>query len=232
MTPPIHFRIVRPLSANEIDKTRMALTPRSDDLFLVVDLQYDFLPGGKLAVAGGNEIVIPINRLGRRFENVAMTQDWHPRGHISFASSHAGAKPFEIMELPYGPQVLWPDHCVWDTHGAEFSTDIELPHTQLVIRKGYHEVVDSYSGFQEADRRTKTGLEGYLRERKFRRLFIAGLATDFCVNWTAVDSAHAGFETYVIEDACRAIDTSGSLAQAWADMNAAGVKRIVAGDIV
>ena len=232
MTPPIHFRIVRPLSANEIDKTRMALTPRSDDLFLVVDLQYDFLPGGKLAVAGGNEIVIPINRLGQRFENVAMTQDWHPRGHISFASSHAGAKPFEIMELPYGPQVLWPDHCVWDTHGAEFSTDVELPHTQLVIRKGYHEVVDSYSGFQEADRRTKTGLEGYLRERKFRRLFIAGLATDFCVNWTAVDSAHAGFETYVIEDACRAIDTSGSLAQAWADMNAAGVKRIVAGDIV
>ncbi|WP_055047091.1 bifunctional nicotinamidase/pyrazinamidase [Devosia sp. A16] len=209
----------------------MAITPRSDDLFLVVDLQYDFLPGGKLAVAGGDEIVIPINRLGRRFENVGMTQDWHPRGHISFASSHAGAKPFEIMELPYGPQVLWPDHCVWDTHGAEFSADIELPHTQLVIRKGYHEVVDSYSGFQEADRRTKTGLEGYLRERRFKRLFIAGLATDFCVNWTAVDSARAGFETYVIEDACRAIDTSGSLAQAWADMNAAGVKRIVAGDI-
>ena len=209
----------------------MALTPRSDDLFLVVDLQYDFLPGGKLAVAGGDEIVIPINRLGRRFENVGMTQDWHPRGHISFASSHAGATPFEIMELPYGPQVLWPDHCVWDTHGAEFSAEIELPHTQLVIRKGYHEVVDSYSGFQEADRKTKTGLEGYLRERKFKRLFIAGLATDFCVNWTAVDSARAGFETYVIEDACRAIDTSGSLAQAWADMNAAGVKRIVAGDI-
>jgi nicotinamidase/pyrazinamidase len=209
----------------------MALTPRSDDLFLVVDLQYDFLPGGKLAVAGGDEIIIPINRLGRRFENVGMTQDWHPRGHISFASSHAGAKPFEIMELPYGPQVLWPDHCVWDTHGAEFSAEIELPHTQLVIRKGYHEVVDSYSGFQEADRKTKTGLEGYLRERKFKRLFIAGLATDFCVNWTAVDSARAGFETYVIEDACRAIDTSGSLAQAWADMNTVGVKRIVAGDI-
>ena len=209
----------------------MALTPRSDDLFLVVDLQYDFLPGGKLAVAGGDEIIIPINRLGRRFENVAMTQDWHPPGHISFASSHTGAKPFEIMQLPYGPQVLWPDHCVWDTHGAEFSTDVELPHTQLVIRKGYHEVVDSYSGFQEADRKTKTGLEGYLRERKVKRLFIAGLATDFCVNWTAVDSANAGFETYVIEDACRAIDTSGSLVQVWADMNAAGVKRIVAGDI-
>jgi nicotinamidase/pyrazinamidase len=209
----------------------MAFTPRSDDLFLVVDLQYDFLPGGRLAVAGGDEIIIPINRLGRRFENVAMTQDWHPRGHISFASTHPGATPFEIMELPYGPQVLWPDHCVWDTQGAEFSTDIELPHTQLVIRKGYHEVVDSYSGFQEADRKTKTGLEGYLRERKFKRLFIAGLATDFCVNWTAVDARTAGFETYVIEDACRAIDTGGSLKQAWADMNAAGVQRIVAGDI-
>lgn len=209
----------------------MAFTPRSDDLFLVVDLQYDFLPGGSLAVAGGDEIVIPINRLGRRFENVAMTQDWHPSGHISFASSHLGARPFDLMELPYGPQVLWPDHCVWDTHGAEFSADIELPHTQLVIRKGYHEVVNSYSGFQEADRKTRTGLEGYLRERKFRRLFIAGLATDFCVNWTAVDAAAAGFETYVIEDACRAIDTAGSLQRAWADMSAAGVQRIVAGDI-
>jgi len=209
----------------------MAFTPRSDDLFLVVDLQYDFLPGGKLAVAGGDEIIIPINRLGRRFENVAMTQDWHPPGHISFASTHTGAKPFEIMQLPYGPQVLWPDHCVWDTHGAEFSEDIELPHNQLVIRKGYHEVVDSYSGFQEADRKTRTGLAGYLRERGFRRLFIAGLATDFCVNWTAVDACAAGFEAYVIEDACRAIDTSGSLAKAWADMNAAGVQRIVAGEI-
>lgn len=209
----------------------MALTPRSDDLFLVVDLQYDFLPGGSLAVSGGDEIIIPINRLGRRFENVAMTQDWHPPGHISFASSHAGTKPFDTMELPYGPQVLWPDHCVWDAHGAAFSADVELPHNQLVIRKGYHEVVDSYSGFQEADRMTRTGLAGYLRERKFRRLFIAGLATDFCVNWTAVDSANAGFETYVIEDACRAIDKGGSLQKAWADMSGAGVKRIVVGDI-
>lgn len=209
----------------------MALTLRSDDLLLAVDLQYDFLPGGNLAVAGGDEIIIPINRLGRRFENVVMTQDWHPEGHISFASSHPGSKPFEVIELPYGPQVLWPDHCVWDTHGAQFSDEVELPHTQMVVRKGYHEVVDSYSGFQEADRRTKTGLEGYLRERGVRRLFVVGLATDFCVNWTAVDAAAAGFETYVIEDACRAIDTGGSLAAAWADMNAAGVKRIVAGDI-
>ncbi|MDB5541731.1 MAG: Nicotinamidase [Devosia sp.] len=209
----------------------MAFTPRSDDLLLVVDLQYDFLPGGRLAVAGGDEIIIPINRLGRRFENVVMTQDWHPAGHISFASSHSGANPFEVIELPYGPQVLWPDHCVQGTPGAGFSADIELPHTQLVIRKGYHEVVDSYSGFQEADRKTRTGLEGYLRERGIRRLLIAGLATDFCVNWTAVDAVAAGFETYVIEDACRAIDTGGSLAKAWRDMNAAGVQRILAGDV-
>lgn len=210
----------------------MPITPRSDDLLLVVDMQYDFLPGGSLAVAGGDEIIIPINRLGRRFENVAMTQDWHPPGHISFASSHPGTTPFEVIGLPYGPQVLWPDHCVWDTHGAQFSKDIELPHSQMTIRKGYHEVIDSYSGFEEADRKTKTGLEGYLRERGIKRLFVAGLATDFCVSWTALDARSAGFETYVIEDACRAIDTNGSLVQAWADMNTAGVTRIVAGDIV
>jgi nicotinamidase/pyrazinamidase len=210
----------------------MTISQRPDDMLLVVDMQYDFLPGGSLAVAGGDEIILLINRLGRRFNNVVMTQDWHPAGHISFASSHDGAKPFEIMQLPYGPQVLWPDHCVQGTRGAEFSSEIELPHTQLVIRKGYHDVVDSYSGFQEADRKTKTGLEGYLNERGIKRLFVAGLATDFCVNWTAVDAAMAGFEVYVIEDACRAIDTNGSLAAAWADMHAANVRRIVAGDLV
>ena len=210
----------------------MTISQRPDDMLLVVDMQYDFLPGGSLAVTGGDEIILLINRLGRRFNNVAMTQDWHPAGHISFASSHDGAKPFEIMQLPYGPQVLWPDHCVQGTRGAEFSSEVELPHTQLIIRKGYHDVVDSYSGFQEADRKTKTGLEGYLSERGIKRLFVAGLATDFCVNWTAVDAAAAGFEVYVIEDACRAIDTNGSLAAAWNDMNAAGVRRIVAGDLV
>ena len=210
----------------------MTISQRPDDMLLVVDMQYDFLPGGSLAVTGGDEIILLINRLGRRFNNVAMTQDWHPAGHISFASSHDGAKPFEIMQLPYGPQVLWPDHCVQGTRGAEFSSEVELPHTQLIIRKGYHDVVDSYSGFQEADRKTKTGLEGYLGERGIKRLFVAGLATDFCVNWTAVDAAAAGFEVYVIEDACRAIDTNGSLAAAWNDMNAAGVRRIVAGDLV
>jgi nicotinamidase/pyrazinamidase len=209
----------------------MTITPRSTDLLLVVDVQYDFLPGGALAVAGGDDIVPLVNRLGRQFANVGLTQDWHPPGHISFASTHAGARPFDVIGLPYGPQVLWPDHCMWDTHGAELSADLDLPRSQVVVRKGYRETVDSYSGFMEADRRTRTGLEGYLREREIQRLFVAGLATDFCVNWTAVDARGAGFETYVIEDACRAIDTDGSLARAWDEMGAAGVNRIRMVDI-
>jgi nicotinamidase/pyrazinamidase len=209
----------------------MWIKPTSLDALLVVDLQYDFLPGGNLGVDGGDEIIGPINALARRFENVAMTQDWHPQGHISFASNHEGSKPFEVITLPYGPQILWPDHCVWNSRGAAFSDEIDIPHAQLVIRKGYHEIVDSYSGFQEADRKTKTGLEGYLRERGLKRLFIAGLATDFCVHWTAVDARTAGFETYVIEDASRAIDTNGSLDAAWKAMTAAGVRRITTDDI-
>jgi nicotinamidase/pyrazinamidase len=209
----------------------MWIKPTSADALLVVDVQYDFLPGGNLAVAGGDEIIAPINGLARKFDNVMMTQDWHPRGHVSFASNHEGAKPFELIQLPYGPQVLWPDHCIWNTPGAEFSSALELPHAQLVIRKGYHTIVDSYSGFQEADRKTKTGLEGYLRERAFKRLFIAGLATDFCVHWTAVDARAAGFETFVIEDASRAIDTGGSLDDAWRAMTVAGVRRITTADI-
>jgi nicotinamidase/pyrazinamidase len=209
----------------------MWINPRPDDVFIAVDLQYDFLPGGSLAVVGGDEIIAPINSLATKFRHVLMTQDWHPQEHISFASNHAGATPFQIMQLPYGPQVLWPDHCVWNTRGAQFSRDVDLPQAELVIRKGYNEVVDSYSGFQEADRKTKTGLEGYLRERGFKRLFIAGLATDFCVNWTAVDARTAGFETFVIEDLSRAIDTNGSLAAAWNDMTLAGVRRINSTDI-
>lgn len=209
----------------------MPIAPASGDVLVVVDVQYDFLPGGSLAVAGGDEVIPLINQLGRQFANVVMTQDWHPADHISFASNHPGARPFQVIALPYGPQVLWPDHCVWQTHGAELSADLELPHAQLTIRKGYNEVVDSYSGFQEADRRTKTGLEGYLRERGLRRLFVTGLATDFCVAWTALDARAAGFETFVIEDATRAIDADGSLVKAWEDMAAAGVERIVASDI-
>lgn len=209
----------------------MWISPSATDALLVVDIQHDFLPGGALAVKGGDEIVQPVNALARKFSNVALTQDWHPPRHISFASTHEGAKAFELIELPYGPQVLWPDHCMWNTHGAEFSADLDIPHAQLVIRKGYHKIVDSYSGFQEADRKTKTGLESYLKERGFKRLFVAGLATDFCVHWTAVDARAAGFETYVIEDCTRGIDTGGSLDEAWKAMTQAGVRRITTDDI-
>lgn len=207
------------------------LAPEATDVLIVVDVQYDFLPGGRLAVAGGDQVVPLINRLGEKFSNVVMTQDWHPADHASFASNHPGTRPFDVINLPYGPQVLWPDHCVWQTHGAGLSADLDLPHAQLTIRKGYHAAVDSYSGFQEADRRTRTGLEGYLRERGLRRLFVTGLATDFCVAWTALDARAAGFKTYVVEDATRAIDTNGSLLRAWDDMAAAGVERIVADDV-
>jgi len=209
----------------------MAITPAPPDVLIVVDVQNDFLPGGSLAVAGGDQIIPLVNKLGRKFSNVVMTQDWHPAAHVSFASNHPGSTPFEVIELPYGPQVLWPDHCVWQTRGAELSAELDLPHAQLTIRKGFNEAVDSYSGFQEADRRTRTGLAGYLRERGLSRLFVVGLATDFCVAWTALDARAAGFETFVIEDATRAIDADGSLARAWDDMGAAGVKRMIAGDI-
>ena len=209
----------------------MPITPGPRDVLIVVDMQNDFLPGGSLAVADGDEIVKPINRLAKKFENVVMTQDWHPAGHISFASSHPGKKPFETIELPYGTQVLWPDHCVIGTTGAEFTPGLDLPGAQLVIRKGYHPDVDSYSGFREADRKTLTGLAGYLNERSLSRLFVCGVATDFCVGWTAVDARAAGFETYVIDDAARGIDAAGSLAKARADMASAEVKRITSADI-
>lgn len=201
------------------------------DALVVVDIQYDFLPGGSLAVAGGDEIIAPVNALARRFETVVQTQDWHPAGHISFASSHPGKAPFETITLAYGPQVLWPDHCVIGSHGAAFAAGLELPNCQMIVRKGFHPRVDSYSGFREADRRTPTGLAGYLNERGFRRLFVVGLATDFCVSWTAEDAAAAGFEAIVVEDLTRAIDTAGSLAAAWARMTAAGVKRVQMADL-
>ncbi|GAB5426603.1 MAG: bifunctional nicotinamidase/pyrazinamidase [Devosia indica] len=207
-----------------------AITPQ--DVLVVVDVQYDFLPGGSLAVAGGDEIVPLVNKLAGRFSNVVLTQDWHPADHISFASQHAGKAPFETIELDYGTQVLWPDHCVWQTKGAELSRDLNIPHAQLIIRKGYNRAIDSYSGFQEADRETLTGLAGYLNERDVGRLFVVGLATDFCVAWTALDGAAGGFDVTVIEDATRAIDANGSLEQAWADMEAAGVSRIQSRDIL
>ena len=198
---------------------------------LVIDVQNCFLPGGSLAVKDGDQVVPVINKLAKGFTNVVMTQDWHTVGHVSFASSHAGKKPFETIDLPYGKQVLWPDHCVQGTDGASLSKDLSIPQAELVIRKGYHKDVDSYSAFTEADGKTTTGLAAYLKARKLQRLFIAGIATDFCVAWTATDARKAGFEAYVIEDACRGIDTQGSLAKAWADMAKAGVKRIQSSDI-
>jgi nicotinamidase/pyrazinamidase len=198
---------------------------------LVIDVQNCFLPGGSLAVKDGDQVVPVINRLARGFANVVMTQDWHTASHVSFASSHAGKKPFETIDLAYGKQVLWPDHCVQGTDGAALSKELSIPQAELVIRKGYHKDVDSYSAFTEADGKTTTGLAAYLKARKLKRLFIAGLATDFCVAWTAMDARKAGFEAYVIEDACRGIDTQGSLAKAWTDMAKAGVKRIQSADI-
>ena len=198
----------------------------------MTDVQNCFIPGGTLAVPEGDEIVPMVNALAARFENVIITQDWHPPGHASFASSHAGKKPFETTQLPYGEQVLWPDHAVQGTRDAELHPDLDIPHAQLVIRKGYHKSVDSYSVFYEADHKTDTGLTGYLRRRGIDRVFLCGLATDYCVAWSALDARLEGFETYVIEDACRAIDLQGSLAKAWADMTKAGVKRIESSDIL
>jgi nicotinamidase/pyrazinamidase len=198
---------------------------------LVIDVQNCFLPGGSLAVKDGDQVIPVINKLAKSFANVVMTQDWHTPGHISFASSHSGKKPFETVDLAYGKQVLWPDHCVQGTDGAALSKDLSIPQAELIVRKGYHKDVDSYSAFTEADGKTTTGLAAWLKARKLQRLFIGGLATDFCVAWTALDARKAGFDAFVIEDACRGIDTQGSLAKAWADMAKAGVKRIQSSDI-
>ena len=211
-----------------------AATPiKVDDAsaLLVIDVQNCFLPGGSLAVKDGDQVIPVINRLARGFANVVMTQDWHTPGHVSFASSHAGKKPFETIDLAYGKQVLWPDHCVQGTDGASLSKDLSIPQAELIVRKGYHKDVDSYSAFTEADGKTTTGLAAWLKARNLQRLFIAGLATDFCVAWTALDARKAGFDAFVVEDACRGIDTHGSLAKAWADMEKAGVKRIQSSDI-
>jgi len=193
------------------------------DILLVVDIQYDFCPGGRLAVPDGDAVVPLINRLAERFDHIACTQDWHPAGHTSFASSHPGKKPYELIQAPYGPQILWPDHCVQGTPGAEFRSDLRLNRAELIIRKGFRREIDSYSTFYENDHRTPTGLGGYLRERGFTRVYLSGLALDFCVAWSALDARREGFAVVVIEDACRAIDVQGSLAKAKADMQAAGV---------
>lgn len=205
--------------------------PDARSALVVVDVQNCFVTGGTLPVKGGEEVVPVINRLAAGFDNVVATQDWHTPGHASFASSHAGKKPFETTKLSYGNQVLWPDHCVQGSEDAALHKDLQLPKAQLIIRKGHHREVDSYSAFMEADRKTPTGLGAYLKERGIRKVFITGLATDFCVAWTAMDARKAGFETYVIEDATRAIDLNGSLAAAWKQMQAQGVRRIRSTDI-
>jgi len=205
---------------------------RASDALLVVDVQNDFLPGGALAVARGDEILPLVNRIGAQFAVVVLTQDWHPAGHASFASSHPGKRPYQKMRLAYGEQVLWPDHCVQGSAGAAFAAGLDVPHAQVVIRKGHHRKVDSYSAFLEADRKTKTGLDGYLASRGVKRVFCVGLATDFCVAWSALDARRFGLQAAVIEDACRAIDAGGSLEAAWKAMKKAGVRRLSSADVL
>ena len=198
---------------------------------VVVDVQNDFCPGGALEVPDGAAVVPAINRLAPRFAACVLTQDWHPPGHLSFASSHPGAEPFGTATLPYGEQVLWPDHCIQGTAGADFHPGLAAQRADLVLRKGFRREIDSYSAFYENDRRTPTGLAGYLRSRGVTRLCFAGLATDFCVAYSAIDGAREGFEAAVIEDACRAIDLDGSLDAAWERMAAAGVARVRESDL-
>lgn len=191
-----------------------SLSIRASDVLIVVDVQNDFCPGGNLAVPRGDEIIPLINSLGSQFSNVVLTQDWHPSDHQSFASQHSGRQPYETITLSYGPQVLWPDHCVQNTLGAAFHRSLDIPHASLVLRKGMNRNIDSYSAFFENDRQTPTGLAGYLRERGLNRVFLAGLALDFCVRYSAEDASSCGFPAIVIGDACRGIDVDGSLTAA------------------
>lgn len=200
-----------------------AIRPGPRDVLLVVDVQNDFCPGGALAVPDGDAVVPVVNRLARSFPHVLLTQDWHPAGHHSFASTYPGRAPYETIPLPYGPQILWPDHCIQGTPGAAFRADLDIPHAELVIRKGYHLRIDSYSAFFENDHNTPTGLAGYLRERGFRRVFLCGLAFDFCVRYSAEDAVASGFAVTVIEDACRGIDLNGSVADTQRTLVALGV---------
>jgi len=194
------------------------------EVLIVVDIQNDFCPNGALAVPEGDAIVPVVNWLAREFAHVILTQDWHPRGHGSFASSHPGRQPFDTIELSYGQQILWPDHCVQGTAGAAFHPGLDVPHAELVIRKGFRSAIDSYSAFRENDRGTPTGLAGYLKERGFERITLCGLATDFCVLYSAIDGREAGFDVSLATNACRGIDVDGSLARAMRQMSEAGVR--------
>ena len=198
----------------------------STDALLLIDLQVDFMPGGPLPVPGGDAILPRINALAARFEHVVLTEDWHPPGHISFASAHAGKQLYEQVDTPYGQQTLWPEHCLQHTPGAALHPGLDVPHAELILRKGFRPGMDSYSAFLENDHRTATGLGGYLRERGLRRLFLAGLAYDFCVRFSAVDGRAQGFETLVVEDVTRAVGLPGSVAAADAALTEAGVQRV------
>jgi nicotinamidase/pyrazinamidase len=222
---------LRSVSAIAASATK-PIKPDGRSALIVVDVQNCFIDGGTLPVKGGAQVVPVINQLAERFQNIVITQDWHTPGHASFASSHPGKKPFETTKLTYGTQVLWPDHCVQGTDDAALDRDLRLPTAQVIIRKGFHKDMDSYSAFEEADHKTETGLAGYLKQRHIDTVFVTGLATDFCVAWTAMDARRAGFASYVIEDATRAIDLNGSLAAAWKAMDRAGVKRIQSQDIL
>ena len=202
----------------------MTMTIGDSDVLLVIDVQNDFCPGGNLAVPEGDKVVPVINRLAQRFHHVVVTQDWHPAGHHSFASSHAGRKPYDTIEAAYGPQILWPDHCVQGTEGAEFHPGLALRNLELVIRKGFRPHIDSYSALYENDHKTPTGLAGYLRERGIKRVFVCGLALDFCVRYSAEDARRQGFDVAVIEDACRGIDLGGSVKAARESFAALGIE--------
>ena len=200
------------------------MTTDDRGVLLIVDVQNDFCPGGALALPEGDAIVPAVNRLAHSFAHVILTQDWHPPGHTSFASSHPGKRPFDTIQVSYGAQILWPDHCVQGTTGAAFHPKLDIPHAELVLRKGFRRSIDSYSAFRENDRRTATGLAGYLRERGFRRITLCGLATDFCVAFSAIDGRGAGFEVAVVTSACRGIDNNDSLDRALRSMVDAGVR--------
>jgi nicotinamidase/pyrazinamidase len=208
------------------------IKPDAKSALIVVDVQNCFVAGGTLPVKDGEQVVPVINKLAEVFQNIIVTQDWHTQGHASFASSYAGKKPFETTTLSYGTQVLWPDHCVQGTEDAALHKDLKLPRAQVIVRKGYKQGVDSYSAFEEADRKTATGLGGYLKQRGIQTVYVTGLATDFCVAWTAMDARKAGFAVVVIEDATRAIDLNGSLAAAWKEMTAMGVKRMQSAELL
>jgi nicotinamidase/pyrazinamidase len=203
----------------------------TSDVLLVIDLQQDFCANGQLAVPDGDAVIPPINQLATRFPHVILTQDWHPAGHGSFASTHPGKQPYETIHIPYGPQTLWPDHCIQGTSGAEFHPGLKIPQVEMILRKGFRQQIDSYSAFLENDKQTPTGLAGYLRERGFDRIFVAGLAYDYCVRFSAIDGQRAGFVSFVLEDACRPVGLPGSVEATRREFAEAGVRQIMASEI-